>query len=154
MNGSLAKGLLCLMAAAGLQPVDEGRYRELVASQKGKVLLVDFWATWCDPCREELPQLAKLAARLPGRDFQLATISSDEPEQAADALKLLQADQIREPLYIKSAADNDHFINSIDPKWSGALPALFLYDRSGRLARSFIGEVEMKDVEAAVRKLL
>ena len=150
--GLVLPGLL--LGAAGLQPVNEQQYRSLVAAHAGKVLLIDFWATWCDPCREELPHLAALARTLPSKNFDLVTISSDEPEQANDALKLLREDRVPEPFYIKNAENNDHFINSIDRKWSGALPALFLYDKSGKLQRTFVGEVEMKDVESAVRALL
>jgi hypothetical protein len=50
--------------------------------------------------------------------------------------------------------NDDHFINAIDPKWSGALPALFLYNRSGRKVTSFIGETDIGLVEAAIQKLL
>jgi len=52
------------------------------------------------------------------------------------------------------AKDDDKFINSVDPKWSGALPALFLYDRQGKLVKSFIGETELAVIEAAIRKIL
>jgi hypothetical protein len=58
------------------------------------------------------------------------------------------------PAYRKQANDDERFIDAIDPKWSGALPALFLYGRGGRKARSFIGESDMRVVEDAVRKLL
>jgi thiol-disulfide isomerase/thioredoxin len=139
---------------AALKPVDEAAYQPLVASHRGEVLLVDFWATWCDPCREELPKLAGLQAKLAARRFRLVTVSCDEPEQSEDAEKLLRSMRLREPFYLKRAENNDRFINSIDPQWSGALPALFLYGRHGRLVRSFVGEVELADVEAEIRKLL
>jgi hypothetical protein len=58
------------------------------------------------------------------------------------------------PAYIRRANDDDKFINFVDAKWSGALPALIIYDKSGRRVKSFIGETSMKDVEAAVLKLL
>ena len=54
----------------------------------------------------------------------------------------------------KNAKDDDKFINLVDPKWSGALPALFLYDRTGRKVKMFVGETPMKELEAAVSKLL
>ena len=141
-------------AGASLQPLDIRGYRDLVAAQKGKVLLVDFWATWCAPCREELPRIAALAARLPAASFRLATVSADEPEQSAAALKLLHAAHVPAPFFQDHSEDHDRFIDSVDPAWSGALPALFLYDRTGRLARYFPGEAGLSEIEAAIRKLL
>ena len=136
------------------EPVDEQDYAQLVASHRGKILLVDFWASWCVPCREELPQLAALASRLPAGSFQLATIATDDSEETAEALHLLQQSRIEGPVFLKTSEDDDRFINAVDPAWSGALPALFLYDSSGRRVRSFTGEVQIPEVEAAIRKLL
>jgi thiol-disulfide isomerase/thioredoxin len=143
-----------LCAQQKLTPVDEAGYPKLVASHKGKVLLVDFWATWCKPCRAQTPELVKLSQKLRGRGLDVVTISADEPEQEAAALKLLKDDGVSGPAYLKKAMDDDEFDRLIDAKWSGALPALFLYDRSGKKVRSFIGETPVRDVEAAVEKLL
>lgn len=141
-------------AAPPLAAVDEAGYQRLIAQAKGRVVLVDFWATWCDPCRAEMPQLVRLAARYQARGLQLATVSCDEPEQEAGAVAFLEKNGTPAPHYVKRAASDDRFIDAIDPKWSGALPALFLYDRQGRLVKSFIGETEMAALEAAVKRLL
>ncbi len=145
--------LLAAAGAGGPTPIDEASYQKLVASQKGQVVLVDFWATWCIPCREEMPALVRLAAQH-ARGFKLLTISCDEPEQEAGATEFLAKNRVPPPHYIKHAKNDDQFINSVDPKWSGALPGLFLYDRQGRLVKSYIGEADMNAVEAAIRKLL
>lgn len=145
-------GVLC--AQPKLTPVDETGYPKMVASHKGKVVLVDFWATWCKPCRAEMPELAKLSKKLAARGFELVTVSSDEPEQEPAARKVLQSDGITGVGYLKQPKDDDKFINSIDPKWGGALPAMFLYDRTGKKVRSFIGETPLKELEAAIEKLL
>ncbi len=134
-----------------LSPIDEAGYRKLLAQHKGQVLLVDFWATWCEPCLVELPQLVKLQGKLRGR-FKLITVSADEPEQEADAARIVQKFGVPPPAYIKRVQDDQIFIDSVDPKWSGALPALFLYDRQGRRVQSFIGETEIAVIEAAIRK--
>jgi thiol-disulfide isomerase/thioredoxin len=146
--------LLFWGGASGLIPVDEGGYQSLLKSQQGKVVLVDFWATWCEPCRAEIPVLAGLAKKWSDRGLALITVSADEPEQETAAFRLLRQKGVPIPAYVKRPKDDDRFINSIDPKWSGALPALFLYDRSGRKVRSFIGETEPAAIEAAIRKLL
>lgn len=140
------------LAAPALGPLDEAGYQRLLASSKSQVLLVDFWATWCIPCREEMPRLAALAAR--SRGLKLVTISCDEPEQEAGASAFLAKAGVAPPHYIKRVNDDDRFINSVDAKWSGALPALFLYDRQGRLVKSYVGETDLAALEAALRKLL
>ncbi len=145
---------VALAASGRMTPVDESAYVKLLQAQRGKVVLVDFWATWCDPCREELPKLATLEAKLFQRGFRLITISADEPEKEAAAYALLLKDGVRLPGYRKQAESDQNFINSVDPEWSGALPALFLYGRDGTKVKSFIGETEMSDIEQAVSKLL
>jgi thiol-disulfide isomerase/thioredoxin len=146
--------LLPSVSFCALAPVDEAGFQKIVDSHKGKVVLYEFWATWCAPCRAEMPELIRLEAKLRSQGFELVTISADEPEQSAAVEKILKQLPIQGPLYRKQAKNDDNFINSIDKKWSGALPALFLYDKSGRKVRSFIGETEMTVVEAAIRKLL
>ena len=155
----MKRALFCLLlipavAFCALTPVDEAGFQKLVDSHKGKVVLYQFWATWCAPCRAEMPQLIRLEAKLRSEGFELVTISADEPEQDAAAEKVLKQLPVRAPLYRKQAQNDDNFINSIDRKWSGALPALFLYDKNGRKVQSFIGETEITVVEAAIRKLL
>lgn len=144
----------CLLGQARLTPVDEAGYPKVVAAEKGKVVVVDFWATWCIPCRKEMPQLVSLESRLRGKGLKLITVSCDEPEQEAGALKFLADHRVPGPAYVKRAKDDDKFINSLDPKWSGALPALFVYDRQGRKVTSFIGETDMAALEKAIAKLL
>jgi thiol-disulfide isomerase/thioredoxin len=139
---------------ARLEPVDEARFPDVVAGAKGNVVLVNFWATWCAPCRDEMPALAKLEAAVAPRGFRLLTVSADEPEQEPAALAFLQSQNLRPPAYIKRARSDEAFIGLVDPGWTGALPASFLYDRKGRKVRSFIGEVKIADLEKAIRELL
>lgn len=148
--------LLCAfgLAAAGLPAVDEAGYQKTVAAQRGQVVLVSFWATWCAPCRKEMPGLAALEKKLKARGFTLITISADEPEDAASAEAFLRKSGVAGAGYLKRSRDDNAFINGIDPQWSGALPASFLYDRQGRKVRSFFGEVELKELETAILKLL
>lgn len=137
-----------------LPVLDETGYPQMLSGQKGKVLLVNFWATYCVPCRAEMPQLVKLQQSLKVRGFQLITISADEVEQEPQAAQFLQKNAVPAPFYRKQAKSDEKFINSIDPKWSGELPASFLYDKSGRKVKSYFGEVDLKQVEREITKLL
>jgi thiol-disulfide isomerase/thioredoxin len=122
---------ICLFLAVGLAlpagftSINEPGYPKMIAAQKGKVILVNFWATYCVPCRAE------------GR-----------------AQAFLDATKVTGARYLRKANNDDAFINSIDPKWSGALPASFLYDRAGKKVKSLIGEADLKALEAQIQKLL
>ena len=143
-----------LAAQPKLGPLDESAYQRLIASHKGQVVVADFWATWCIPCRAEMPQLVALESRYRARGVKVVMVSCDEPEQEAGAYEFLLKNRVPPPLYIKRAKDDEKFIDSIDPKWSGALPGLFVYDRQGRLVKSFIGETDMASLETLLKKLL
>ncbi len=150
----MAAGLWFQAAAAELKPIDEASYAKTVAASKGKVVLVNFWATYCVPCRKEMPELVTLAAKYKSRGFEFITVTADEPEQTKEAAAFLDKNKVPAPAYAKRAKDDDKFINLVDPKWSGALPASFLYDKSGRKVKAFFGEIKISELEAAVQKLL
>ena len=141
---------IAFLLASPLLPLDESGFQKLVQANKGNIVLYDFWATWCAPCRAEMPQLVKLQRKHAPRGFKLVTISADDPEQAAEAARFIGQVGATRPAYRKDAKSDEDFINSIDRAWSGALPAMFLYDRNGRRVRSFIGETDVAVIERAV----
>jgi thiol-disulfide isomerase/thioredoxin len=152
---SLVVTAAALAAQSRLTPVDQASYPKVIAAHRGKVVLANFWATWCVPCRKEMPQLIQLSRKLAARGFDLVMISADEAEQQAAAMKLLQDNHAEGATYLLKTADNDKFYPAVDTKWSsGELPALFLYDRSGKKVRAFFGETSIADLEAAITKLL
>jgi len=142
------------LTAEPLAKINEISYPKMIAAQKGKVVLVDFWATWCVPCRKEMPELAKLEARLKAKGLVLIPISADEPENEAAAREFLAKAGVKTQGYLKAPKDDDAFIRAIDPKWGGELPALVLYDKTGRKAQIWKGETALAAIEAAVNKLL
>lgn len=149
----LLAAALCF-AAGPLEKVNEAGYAKLIAAQKGKVVLVDFWATWCVPCRKELPELAKMEARLGAKGLVLVTMSADELDNEAGAAEFLRNAGVKGKGYLKAPKDDDAFIRAIDAKWHGELPAMALYDKTGKKVKFWMGETAVAEIEAAVRKLL
>jgi thiol-disulfide isomerase/thioredoxin len=141
-------------AADRFLPVSETSYPTLIRQFKGSVLLVNFWATWCEPCRAELPLLVRLAQQHRSRGLKLILISVDDPEQEAQALALLSKVKAPPPYYIKRSNNDDRFIATVHPRWSGALPATFLYSRSAQLLRFWVGETDLKIIAQAVDNVL
>jgi thiol-disulfide isomerase/thioredoxin len=143
-------------SAPKLTPLTLDGYSNLISAHRGHVLLATFWATYCIPCRAELPELVKLANQLRPRGLDLAVISADDPDQEAQALKFIapKIPAVFAPLYIKSTKDDDKYAAGIHARWQGELPANFIYDRTGRKVGAFIGEVPTKNIEAVIEKFL
>ncbi|HEY1760119.1 MAG TPA: TlpA disulfide reductase family protein [Bryobacteraceae bacterium] len=137
-----------------LTPVPLEAYPRLIAAHKGHVVLVNFWATYCIPCRAEIPEMVKLADRLRARGLDFVSISADEPEQEPQARKFIVAAKVPGTLYIKSAEDDDKYAAGIHPRWGGELPASFIYDRTGKKVGAFMGEVPLKNIEDVIAKFL
>ena len=148
---ALAAGLA---AAADLRPLDESGYTRFVASSKGKVLVVNFWATWCAPCRKEMPELVALAAKYRARGLEFATVAIDEESDRKTAADFLDKAKVPPPTFIKNFRSDEKFISMVDPRWAGGLPFTVVYDRAGKKAHVFPGEVNLKELEAVLQKLL
>ena len=137
-----------------LKPIDQTGYNALVKQHAGKVILMDIWAAWCEPCREEMPDLVKLSKELRTKGVAYVTVTIDSPGELSYAEKFLHKNLVPFPSYYRKAKDEDAWVRNVSPQWTGTLPALFLYDRSGKLARTFIGSQPPGTIEAAVRELL
>lgn len=136
--------------ADSLIPVADTGVASIVATHKGKIVFVNFWATWCAPCRDEMPYLVELQKKMGVENMRLVLISADEPEQEREAIAFLDSVRAPKPRYIKRSTNDESFINAVDSTWSGALPASFIYDRNGRLVRSVFGEANLAELEKIV----
>lgn len=143
-----------LVLAADLKPIDESGYSRFVASAKGKVLVVNFWATWCAPCRKEMPELVALAAKYRARGLEFATVAIDEESDRRTVAEFLDKIKAPPPTFIKNFQNDEKFISLVDSRWSGGLPFTVVYDRAGRKAHVVPGEVNLQQLEAVLRKLL
>ncbi len=116
-----------------------------LSDQRGKVVLVNFWATWCAPCRSETPALVRLAARLRGADFEMAGVTLDErPERKVR--DFAARFQMNYPVLLPSESERlEAGIRS--------LPTTFLIDRQGRVAKTYVGEID-RGIETDIEKLL
>lgn len=134
--------------------LNEEGWREVRARQQGRVLLVNFWATWCEPCREEFPALVRLHNTYRERGLSLVAISMDEPESVADIAKFLKSEGAQFGSYRHDFRDFGAFVDTVNPQWGGGIPASFLFDRRGKLVASWQGANSYEEFERAVRPLL
>ena len=129
-----------------LQDLDGKPHR--LEDYRGKVVLINFWATWCEPCREEMPSMNKLRASLAGQPFAVLAVNLAEPE--ARIRRFME----QVPLGFQVLLDRD---TAVAKAWKARiLPASFLLDRDGRIRYSVLGEIDWTQdrVREAIAALL
>jgi thiol-disulfide isomerase/thioredoxin len=121
-------------------PVRGGGQIELSAL-KGKAVLVNFWATWCPPCREEMPSLTRLAQSFDPQTFEVVTVSVDDGWQPVDKF-------LGKPVSFRVALDEGALVSR---RWGTTkFPESYLIDRDGRLRLKFVGPRNWMDPNVAV----
>jgi thiol-disulfide isomerase/thioredoxin len=124
-------------------------------SPNARPLLVNFWATWCDPCREEFPDLVKIDQQYRPLGLDFTAISLDDVEDIKTSVpKFLLEMKVKTPTYLLDVDDPEIAMSKVDPQWSGALPATFLYDGHGKIVYKRMGRINVAELTAAIDKLL
>lgn len=136
-------------------PVDAGQFRETIAAERGHVVLVNFWATWCRPCLKEIPVLTKLARQYHAQGLRLVAVSLDEPGDLDGVVKPFLAKFFPDfRTYVRLAPDMDGMVSVIDPAWNELLPTSYVLDRQGVVKSRLQGGKTASEFEAAVKDVL
>jgi thiol-disulfide isomerase/thioredoxin len=137
-----------------ITPLNQEELHRLIGQSKGSVVLLNFWATWCAPCVEEFPGLLELRQAYGSKGFRLELVSIDDRKKTESVRAFLRRMGVTFDSYIKSARDDEAFINAVDPHWSGAIPAAFIYDAKGQLVHSRIDEQTFDELARLIEPLL
>ncbi len=117
---------------AKVTQVDDAKLKQILKPD-GKPLLVNFWATWCDPCREEFPDLVKIENDFRGK-LDVITVSLDDISDINKGVPKFLSDMKSEmPAYLLVSEDESALIASIAKDWSGGLPFTILYNEKGEM---------------------
>ena len=152
--------LIAALAGCGgpqhIPPVTPATGQEIAkaARQPGaKVVLVNLWASWCGPCREEFPDLVRIQHDYEPRGLRVIFVSWDDNAQIAG--KFLGRQGVTSSSFIKTDAQNDQdFLAGIEPRLSGAIPATLLYDATGKLRDFWEGAVPYETFQKKVESII
>jgi len=146
-----------------LETIDAAGVAALARNDTTKLRLVNVWATWCAPCVKEFPGLVSLSRRLGNRDFELITISMDDPKEEAKAKAFLERQHAASPNrvqrslkaegrrtnnYLFKETGTDALVKALDPEWPGPLPHTVVIAPGGKIIYRKNGLVDFSELQS------
>jgi thiol-disulfide isomerase/thioredoxin len=148
-------GLLAVpaFAAPPAKPIVAGELRSILDAEKGRVVVLAVWATWCVPCLREIPELLALQSSMSRSGVRLVGVAVDEPTPGAAGVEAFRRKHFPDfPTYARAGAEIDELVSVVDPAWNEVVPTTYVLDRSGRVAERLQGRKTPQELRAAVER--
>lgn len=138
-----------------VEPIDTEALKTLLTQPRQRPLLVNFWATFCDPCRDEFPDLVKIDKDYRPQSLEFVTVSLDDVSDIKTTVpEFLGSMKATMPAYLLNVSDPEPAIDFVDKKWRGDLPATYLYNEKGEVVFKHIGRVDAAKLRDEIEKLV
>jgi peroxiredoxin len=137
-----------------LEKIDETAVKKLAANDTKKLRVINVWATWCGPCVTELPEFVTMNRMYRRRNFELITISLDDPKNSEQALKVLKDQHVACQNYLYGGEDRDKFGDALDAKWPGPLPHTVVIAPGGKIIYRKNGAINPLEVKKVIADYL
>jgi thiol-disulfide isomerase/thioredoxin len=133
----------------------EQRIKQLLDQSLGAPVLVNFWATWCEPCVEEMPDFVRFYNHHSESGLQMLSFSADFPSDAKTRVaEFMKQFKMPFPVYVAGDLNPNQFVALFSKEWFGTLPATFFFDSQGTLVKSWTGRVHYKDLQEIIVPVL
>ena len=138
-----------------LTPIDAADLRTELDALQGRVVLVNFWATWCRSCLEEIPAFMALETQLRDSGFSLVAVSLDEPDSAETLVRPFMEKWFPGfTSYLSIERDRDDMVSVIDTVWNEILPTSYLVARDGSVAERIQGKNSAEAFAEKIQSLI
>ena len=136
--------------------IDATKLKELLRRDpsNARPLLINFWATWCEPCRQEFPDLVKINAQFRPKGLDFITVSLDDVGDIKTKVpQFLGNMHATMPAYLLNTPEQEDAIAAVSKDWSGTLPATFLLNEKGEVVYSHQGKIKTQELSMEIQKL-
>ncbi len=147
--------LFNLSFSQSVKTINENELNELLSKRNGKLLFLNIWATWCEPCKEEFPDIIKLFNDLKKKDVEFVAISVDYPDEIDSKITpFIDTLNIPFTVYVSDFPSQESFIDKFGTVWNGAIPATFIYDGKGQQQKFLSGKQNYRQFKKSVEDIL
>ncbi|HMU42531.1 MAG TPA: TlpA disulfide reductase family protein [Ignavibacteriaceae bacterium] len=119
--------------------LDSAKLSQLISIRYGRALFINVWATWCEPCIQEFPELVKTFNEYKTRNIDFVSLSVDQPEDDSIVVSTIKKFKAGFNVFIAAEKQSEKIINLLNSKWSGEVPATFIYDGNGKQEKIILG---------------
>ena len=138
---------------AGVREIDLDGLKKLIERdpKDTRPLLINFWATWCDSCREEFPDLVKIDGDYRAKGLNFVAVSLDDVADIKSKVEpFLKEMKAAMPVVLLNVNDPEPAIHAVDPTWQGDMPATFLYDKDGQVVFKHFGRIKPDELRSVI----
>jgi thiol-disulfide isomerase/thioredoxin len=155
LSSFAASAQVKMTGTAKVSAINADDLKGLLKRNRPGPLLVNFWATWCDPCRDEFPDLVKIDQQYRSKGLDFIAVSLDDlADIKTEVPKFLRAMHATMPVYLLNVSDPEPAINAVDKEWGGSLPATFLYNAQDQIVYKHFGRINVIELRTAIEKLV
>lgn len=120
--------------------INKDSLSNILTDNKGKVIFINVWATWCEPCVKEFPDIVKIYNEYKNKNISFLSLSVDlKSDIDSVVIPFLKKQSAGLPVYLVDEKSSEAVINYLNPEWSGAIPVTIIYDKKGRREKFLSG---------------
>lgn len=127
---------------------------EVLKSESDTVFIINFWATWCRPCIEELPDFQEIHEKYKDKKVCVILVSLDPAEQKDKVSNFIEKKGMNATVWLLDETDFNAWVDKIDPSWSGAIPATLIYQGSTSFSKFREGKYTAEELSQLINQQL
>lgn len=144
-----------LLSPTQVEAISIEDFHRVLETHQGKVIIINFWATWCIPCVQELPELNELQKRFRDKGLMVIAVSLDDQDKLEDSVRSFFAKRAPDLIsYLSTEEEPSDFVSSLDPEWLGALPSTYFLNGKGEVKKGATGRLSYQRFEELTNEML
>ncbi len=142
-------------AAPAAQLIDAAGLGKLLGERRGRIVVLNLWATWCVPCLREIPDLVAVEKEFASRGVTLVGLGMDDPGALAEQVEPFRSKNFPAfRTWVRREPDMDALVSVVDPAWNEILPTTYLIGRDGKVVKKIQGKRTLEQFRELVLEAL